>query len=236
MTWSERISLFSPLDLIAVALLYLTWVMIGYLVENPPRRYPSVSNLMADYRREWMRQMVTRSPRIFDSQILATLRQGTSFFASASMIVIGAGLAAIGNAEQLVGRVNQITLESDPVFVLEIKLLVALSFVVNAFLKFVWSHRLFGYCAILMAAVPNHASDPAADPRAAKAATINVTAARAYNRGLRSVYFAIGAIAWLLGDWALLPAVLVTSIVLLRREFASQSRAALMDPSDRTMS
>ncbi len=180
--------------------------------------------------------MVTRQPRIFDAQTLLTLREGTSFFASATMIAIGGGLAAIGNSDQLMGLANQITLESDPAIVWEIKLLVILVFLVNAFLKFVWSHRLFGYCAVLMAAVPNDPEDPNAQPRAAKAATVNISAARSFNRGLRSVYFAMGSAAWLLGPAAFLGATVVTCAVLWRREFASQSRAALMDETDRTTS
>ncbi|WP_390621816.1 DUF599 family protein [Rubripirellula tenax] len=36
-----------------------------------------------------MRVMVTREPRIFDSQIMASLRQGTSFFASTCLLAVG---------------------------------------------------------------------------------------------------------------------------------------------------
>ena len=234
MTWMDRLSLFTPLDLGAVIVIVLAWQLIGLRIENPSSRHPSVSILMADYRREWMRHMVSRQPRIFDAQTLSTLRQGTSFFASATMIAIGGGLAAISNSDQLMGLANQITLESDPAIVWEIKLLVILFFLVNAFLKFVWSHRLFGYCAVLMAAVPNEIDNPNALPRAAKAATINITAARSFNRGLRAVYFAMGASAWLLGAWALIGATLITCAVLWRREFASKSRAALLEDTDRT--
>jgi uncharacterized membrane protein len=230
----DRLSLFTPLDLGAVIVIVLAWQLIGLRIENPSSRHPAVSILMADYRREWMRHMVSRQPRIFDAQTLSTLRQGTSFFASATMIAIGGGLAAIGNSDQLMGLANQITLESDPAIVWEIKLLVILFFLVNAFLKFVWSHRLFGYCAVLMAAVPNEIENPNALPRAAKAATINITAARSFNRGLRAVYFAMGASAWLLGAWALIGATLITCAVLWRREFASKSRAALLEDTDRT--
>lgn len=45
---------------------------------------------MNAYRREWMRHFVTRSPRIFDGNILTTLREGTAFFASACLIAVGA--------------------------------------------------------------------------------------------------------------------------------------------------
>ncbi|MGR3273277.1 DUF599 domain-containing protein [Thalassococcus profundi] len=228
----EQIALFSTLDRVAVAILLLVWVASTQLIEHPPRTRPSVSALMADYRREWMKHFVSRDPRIFDSQIIGNLRQGTAFFASASMIAIGGGLALIGNADLLRGVAEDLTFDRAPTFVWEVKLMLMLVFATNAFLKFVWSHRLFGYCAVLMAAVPNDPQDPLAMPRAAKAGEINVTAARGYNRGLRSVYFGIAAAAWLLGGAALILAALFTALVILRREFASESRRVLLDSSD----
>lgn len=232
MIWTERLSLFSLLDLLAVCLLFAAWLGIGWLIEHPGSKRPSVSLLMAEYRREWMRQMVTRQPRMFDAQILATLRQGTSFFASASMLAIGGALAAIANAEQLVGLAQDLSISRDPKFVWEVKLMVCIIVLTNAFLKFVWAHRLFGYCSVLMGAVPNDPSDPLAIPRASKASEINITAARSYNQGLRSVYFALGSTAWLLGAVPLIVAVLITCAVLWRREFASRSRSVLISMTD----
>ncbi|OWU85840.1 membrane protein [Oceanicola sp. 22II-s10i] len=224
---SGRLALFTPLDFTALGVLVALWLLIGWRIEHPGRN-PSVSRLMADYRREWMQQMVTRQPRIFDAQTLSTLRQATSFFASATMIAIGGSLAAIANTEQLTGLANQLTLDSAPAFVWEAKILVVIFFLTNAFLKFVWSNRLFGYCAVLMASTPNDPEDPLARPRAAQAGEINIFAARSFNRGLRSVYFSLGAAAWLLGAGALIAAAVVTFFVLWRREFASQSRKVLM--------
>jgi len=225
----DRLAFFSMLDCIAAGILFGGWIIIGYVIENPPRNYPSVSVLMAQYRREWMVQMITRDPRIFDAQILATLRQGTSFFASATMIAIGGCFALFGNMERFIGVAEDLTLEADPAIVWEVKILVLIVFLANGFLKFVWSNRLFGYCAVLMAAVPNEADNPLAAKRAAKAGEINITAARSFNRGLRSVYFALAATVWLLGAEALIVAAGLTCLVLLRREFASQSRAVLVE-------
>lgn len=232
MTLQETVNLFAPLDWVALGVLIVGWVGITWVIEHAPKSRPSMSNLMADYRREWMRQFVFRDPRIFDSQIIGNMRQGTAFFASACMIAIGGGFALIGNADRLRGVALDLTQMADPVVVWEIKLFVMLIFATNAFLKFVWAHRLFGYCAVLMAAVPNDPHDPVALIRAAKAGEINITAARGYNRGLRSVYLGIAAAAWLLGALALLIAASLTLLVIARREFASKSRAVLLDDSD----
>ena len=229
---AQTLAPFAPLDLAAVAALVVAWSGITLLIEHAPRRFPSTSTLMAQYRREWMMQMVLRDPRIFDSQLIGQLRQGTSFFASATLLGIGGTLTLLGDVDRLIGVADDLTSVTDPAIVWEVKILAIVGFLANAFLKFVWSNRLFGYCAVLMGAVPNAAGDPVAQTRAGKAAEVNITAARSFNRGLRSLYFALTAAAWLLGAAALLLAVAVTLAVLLRREFASESRAVLMQPDD----
>lgn len=228
MTWNDRLLLFSTLDYAALAVLALLWVWIGWLIENPSLQKPSVSVLVDDFRRDWMRQMVTREPRVFDAQLVSNLRQGTAFFASASMIAIGGGLALIGNTERLAGLAQDLTLNIAPAIVWEIKILTILLFLSNAFLKFVWSHRLFGYCSILMASVPNDPTATLAYPRAGQAAELSITAGRSFNRAMRSVYFALASAAWLLGPVPLALAVALTAAVLYRREFASHSRRVLL--------
>lgn len=228
MDWLDRLSHFSALDGAAVAILVLTWFASSLIIEHPPASRPSVTRLMQQYRREWMQHFVTRQPRIFDSQIVGSLRQSTAFFASASMIAIGGIFALLGNTEQLRGVAGDLTDGVPPLVVWEMKLLLPLLFAANAFLKFVWSNRLFGYCSVMMGAVPNDDS-ALAYRRAAKAAEINIFAARSYNRGLRSVYFGIASAAWLLGDASLIVAAMVALTVILRREFASQSRAILLE-------
>ncbi len=214
-------------DLAALAGIIAAWGLTGWLIEHPPAARPSVSLIMQGYRRDWMRTFVTRQPRIFDATLIDSLRQGTAFFASACMIAIGGGVALIGNSATVRELAADLPLQAGQVD-LAVKLLLPVAFLANALLKFVWAHRLFGYCSILMAAVPNDPAEPQAFPRAAQAAEINITAAKSFNRGLRSIYFALAALGWILGPWALMAATVLASGVLLRREFASQSRAVML--------
>ena len=219
---------FTATDSLAFVLLVLAWIGTGRLAEHPPKWRPSVSLLMQDYRYRWMTEFLTRDPRIFDVSLIDSLRQGTAFFASAAMIAIGGGVAMIGNAATLQGLAQDLTLGLDA-SQLRIKLIVVVALLANALLKFVWSHRLFGYCAIMMAAVPNDATDPMAAPRARQAAEINITAAKSFNRGLNSIYFALATLSWLIGAEGLILATFLTAGVLLRREFASQSRQVMLE-------
>lgn len=215
------------LDLIMLAWLVLAWLVSGWFSEHPPRSRPSVSYLMEEYRRDWMKAFVTRQPRIFDATLIDSLRQGTAFFASACMIAIGGGVAVIGNAAAVQRLANELPLTGTGPDV-ALKMLPVIVFLANALLKFVWAHRLFGYCSILMAAVPNDPADPLAFHRAGQAAEINITAAKSFNRGLRSIYFALAALGWLLGPWGLLSGTALATAILIRREFASHSRRVIL--------
>ena len=217
------------LDGVAVAMLVIVWLALSWWIEHPTAKHPSVTVVMSDYRREWMRVMVARDPRIFDAQIMASLRQGTSFFASTCLLAAGGVLALIGNVDPLRGVAQDIAMVQSPTVIWQIKLGLVLLLLSNAFLKFVWGNRVFGYCSVLIAAVPNDPADPMAHPMAAKAAELNIRAAMNFNRGLRSMYFALAAVAWLAGPLPLLAAVATTAWVVWSREFASVPRAIIMD-------
>ena len=222
---------FTALDSAAFSLLILAWFVTGFVAEHPPAWRPSVSHLMKDYRRRWMVEFLTRDPRIFDITLIDSLRQSAAFFISGAMIAIGGGVAMIGNTTTLQGLAQDLTLGAETAQ-LRIKLIVVVAFLGNALLKFVWSHRLFGYCAIMMAAIPNDHTHPMARPRADQTAEIIITAARSFNRGLNAIYFALAGLAWLIGPKALIYAVILTTAVLIRREFASHSRAVMMEKLD----
>lgn len=225
----SEIGSLNGLDGAAVAVLVVAWLALTWIIEHPTAKRPSVTVVMSEYRRQWMQVMVTRDPRIFDAQVMASLRQGTAFFASTSLLAVGGVLALIGNVDPLRGVAEDIAMVDSPAVIFQIKLGLVVILLTNAFLKFVWANRVFGYCSVMMAAVPNEIDHPQAVPMAEKAGELNIRAAINFNRGLRSMYFALAGLAWLAGPIALLLAVAVTSYVIWGREFASVPRTILMD-------
>jgi uncharacterized membrane protein len=185
---------------------------------------------MNGYRDLWMEEMAKRNNRIFDSQVVNGMRQATAFFASAALLAIGGGVATVAQAE----RVAEVTSDLAPALMtdrvtLEAKFLVITLVLTAAFLKFVWANRLFGYGATVMAAVPGTDRPEEASRVARRAAKLLNTAARSFTRGLRSIYFALAVLAWLFGPWALMIATVLTVALVVRREFASESRRALLE-------
>jgi uncharacterized membrane protein len=210
----------SPLDLAALAVLALAWGGMGWVTEHPPKGRPSVTTMMAEVRREWMREFVRRDNRIFDAQIIASLRQGTAFFASTSILAVGGVLALIGNVQPLTGLAAEIGQER-PALLWQIRLLPAALLLTHAFLKFVWANRVFGYASVTMGAVPSDPQDPRAMRRAMRAAELIIRAALNFSRGLRSMYFALASLAWLAGPVPLMAAAALVAGFLASREFSS---------------
>jgi len=217
-------------DFAALAVFFGCLFGMNRLIEHSPDSRPSTSRLMAFYRRRWMREVPYRTNRVLDSTLLVALRNGSAFFASGAMIAIGGIAALLGQTERLVAVAEDFAgniagSQAD----WEAKLMFLLALMVAAFQKFVWSHRLFGYCAILMGAIPDNGSETETGAAVERAAQLNIAAGRGFNRGLRITYFALAALAWFLGPLALALASLLTAAVIYRREFRSDSRRALLE-------
>ncbi|QMU58118.1 MAG: DUF599 family protein [Boseongicola sp.] len=226
MTIFDRLALFTSLDIAAALFLGACWLIIGWVIENPPAARPSTSVLMDQYRKEWMVEALNRDVRIFDAQIIASLRQGTAFFATTSLFALGAVLALIGNTDPLQGVAQELTAQEVPIIVWQMKLIVVVLFLTHAFLRFAWSNRMYAYASVMLAAIPN---DPNASLRSRQAGELNKRSTLNFNRGLRSIYFALGTIAWLLGPVPLFITTLLTVAFMLEREFMSGARRALLE-------
>ena len=227
MTLIDHLTLLTFGDDFAAVFILLAWAAVGWVIEHPPAGKPSVSTLMASYRSEWMTAFEMRDNRIFDAQMMGSLRQGTSFFASTSILAIGGVLALIGNTDRLRGVAQEFANADDPVFVWQLKLILVGFFLTFAFLKFVWAHRLFGYCTVVMGTVEKPGSEMG-KRRAQQAAQLNIRASINFTRGLRAMYFALGALGWLIGPFMLILSTIGIVYLLWSREFASAPREILM--------
>ena len=115
----------------------------------------SLSARMNRYREVWMRRMLDRDARMVDMQIMASLQNGTAFFASTSLIAIGGALALLRATNDALAVLRELPIDLSPSPALwEIKCVGLILIFVYAFFKFAWSYRLFNYVAILLGAMP----------------------------------------------------------------------------------
>ncbi len=225
------LTLLSSLDLIAVAYLVLSMAAMTWITSHGLFGRRPTGEMVAAYRVVWMRRAARRIPRVTDATLLSGLRANTAFFASSSLFAIGGVIAVFSNVDRLNTITSDLFGAQGMVESQEVKLLIIVLILVYGFLKFVWSQRVFGYCAVVLGAMPGDQpedqDEELIEREVARAAKLNSLAARSFNKGLRSIYYALATMAWFLGPTPFLLAVTLTSAMMVRREFASNTRDAL---------
>lgn len=218
-------------DYLSVSWFLFSWLGFNVLIDLSPLHKRTLSATMEDYRRTWMRTMTTRPVRIMDTAIMSGLQQGTAFFASTALLAIGGGFALIDSTDTILRLAGDLSIPVEQSRALwEIKVLGLMLILAYAFFKFGWAYRLFNYCSIIMGSVPetNQASEAAIRAVADQAGDLNVLAGRHFNRGQRAFFFAIAFLGWFAGPIVFSVTTLAVLVVLLRRQFASKSRKAVL--------
>ncbi|HEV7334739.1 MULTISPECIES: DUF599 domain-containing protein [Bosea] len=221
---------FGTLDFIAIAFFAAAW--IGYLlaVEVGPHAKRSLNTLMNERRERWIMESVKRENRIIDTQVMNGLQNGTAFFASTSLIAIGGSLTLLQSADRVVQIFADLPFATPTTRAAwEIKVIGLAVIFAYAFFKFGWSYRLFNYCAILIGAIPPHteADKPETLAAAREAVKMNIVAGLHFNRGQRAFFFALAYLGWFISPWLFLIATAAVLTVMWRRQFVSDSAAAV---------
>src|SRR6201988_4551162 len=98
--------LFTPLDLIGLACFVAAWSGYAIVVEWTPHGRHGLNARMDRYREVWIRHALARDMRMVDTQIMASLQNGTAFFASTSLLAIGGALTILRWTEELMPAVS----------------------------------------------------------------------------------------------------------------------------------
>ena len=219
------------LDYCALAYFFIAWLGFAPFLRWRGRRAQVVASAMIDHRRAWMEALLKREVRIADTAIVGHIMSTAAFFASTTVIVVGALLGFLIN----VGR----TAQGEPLpwlavpmpSPLEIKAVIVLVVAVYAFQSFTWSIRQANFAAVMMGAAP-----PAATIQAEQLAKLSTSmgsiitgVAESYDNGMRSYYFAFAAVTWVVSPLLFILATTAVVVLLLRRQTRSRTALALKE-------
>ena len=213
------------LDAGALLLFACLWVAYQWYSDYSDTARPRLGREMDRFLRDWIAQMIVRDNRMVDVNVLRNLTRSSQFFASTTMLILGALVALMGYAEQAATVVADLPfaqLVSRRLW--EIKILVLLMIFVYAFFKFSWSIRQFGFASILVGATrkpPASAEDEAV--HIDRTTVILGFANRNFNHGLRAYYFGVAALSWFLHPALMIAVTLGVIYVLHQREFHSRT-------------
>jgi uncharacterized membrane protein len=235
MTLLERMVEMLPLtwlDAAAVALLVSVWAAYQWYADFSATRRPHLGREMERFTREWLVQMAGRDNRMVDVNVLRNLTRSSQFFASTTMLILGALVALMGYAEQAASVVAELPFTQQVSQRLwEIKVVLLLLIFVYAFFKFSWSMRQFGFSSILIGATQKPTETPEQYAvHIERIAVIMAFANRNFNQGLRGYYFGVAALSWFLHPALMMAVTLGVLYVLHQREFRSRTLEVLLSP------
>lgn len=223
---------FSITDVVAVAFFVTAWLGHYYIINRSPWRTRTITFHMNNMRVQWMEELLDRDPRMFDALVQNGFQQGVLFFASTSILIVGALLAGLGATEEAVDILTDLPFSTTTTrTVWEIKIMLITCIFVFSFFKFAWSYRQFNYVMIVAGAAPTPGSlsDEEHQNYAKKMAAMHALAALHFTTGLNAYFFALAAFAWFLNAWVFIVATIWITAVLFRRAFASKFVKILTD-------
>jgi uncharacterized membrane protein len=218
------------LDLLALAWFAACWGGYVWYADHRDERQPTLRRRTDHFIRDWTARMVERDNRMVDINIMRNLTRSSQFFASTTMLILGALVALMGYVEKAAGVLAELPFTqqvSERVWELKVLLLVLIF--VYAFFKFSWSIRQFGLCSILVGATRKPPAD--AEQYAShidRITTIVVFANGNFNNGLRAYYFGVAALSWFLHPVLMMVVTAGVVYVLHQREFRSKTLTALL--------
>lgn len=229
-------AILSPADLAALALFCVLWLGYGQIVRLAG---PTAINAgLGAVRGCWMRSMVGRDNRIVDSALIGHVMSSASFFASTSLLAVGALLGLLTGLDRLEPALALFGGVPAPRALLELKVLLPAVVLAHGVFLLTWALRQLNYTVALIGAVP---APPVAGGDALGDALAGVlsSALTTFNSGIRSYYFALASLTWMAGPLVLVVTTLALMAVLLHRQrFGDVSRKfahakALMEQAHR---
>jgi uncharacterized membrane protein len=225
------------LDAAALVVFGGGWIGYALFSERRARTVPNLHNTMDGFRREWMLRMIERDNRMTDVNIMRTLARSSQFFASTTMLVLGALIALTGYVQQALDVVSGLpfTMKASA-RLLEVKIMLLVFIFTYAFFKFSWGMRQLGQASTLIGAAPPKPPDNPEQyaPWINRIARIASYAGSNFNNGLRAYYFGLAALAWFLHPWLMIGTTAWVIYVLYNREFRSNTLKAMLEEDSST--
>jgi uncharacterized membrane protein len=218
-------------DWLGMAIFFGAWVGYAVFARRRARVRPSFLGSSNRVRRQWMLQSTFREVRVLDGVVVQQLSSTASFFASTTILIIGALVAVLGATEQASDLVREIPFAArTSLLVFDFKVVMLAAIFVYAFFRFTWCIRQYSVGVLLVAAAPEAAAINDEGQRQAfadRAGRVMGLAAESFNDGLRAYYMSFAAVSWFVSPWAMLAATATVIGVLYRREFRSEVLQAL---------
>ena len=163
-------------------------------------------------------------------QIMASLQNGTAFFASTSLLAIGGALTLMRSTGDVITAVEALPfgIVTTPTQ-WAVKTIGLIVIFIYAFFKFAWAYRLFNYVAIMLGAMPfaGDRQTAEAERHVQRTTRLFQSAGQNFNRGQRAFFFALGYLGWFVSPWVFMASTAAVVFVMWWRQFGSDASHAM---------
>ncbi len=217
----------NPLDTAAFVLFIICWMGYELILQRVGKRLGVIVKDLSVIRTNWMREMVIRSFKMYDSNLMGHAVNSATHFSSANLILIAALGGVLFGGHIPLSSVRQLGFEATSTQLFQIKIALVVVCLVRGLLNFIWALRQMNYCAAAMGSLPENMDAPTANKFSAAMSNIIEPAMSNFSRGVRGYYFALASAAWLFGPWYLIIASLGATALLGWRQSRSQAAKGL---------
>jgi uncharacterized membrane protein len=216
----------ATIDVIALLWFLLCWGGYNWYASYGARARRSLVGASHAYRLGWAHQLLRRDPRVADASLLGNLMNSVSFYANTTIYVIAGLMALWSTLDQTIGFISDLPFAKETERAMwELRLVLLIFVFVFAYFKFTWALREFNLLSLMIGSAPDAKtvmnSEDKYEPLAQRMAAVNSMAGEEFNRGVRSYYFGLAALAWFIQPWLFIGATTLVVYVLYRRDFAS---------------
>lgn len=214
-------------DIAALAVFAVCWLGYEPILRLLSHRSGLSAKDLTVIRAAWMREMVVRPVKLYDSNLMAHAVNTAGFFASANLLLIGAIGGAIFTGQLSMSAVKGLGITHVSSHLLHLKLGLVLVCLARGLLSFIWALRQMNYCAAAFGSIPETLEPERANDFARALSDILEPAMSNFSQGVRGYYFALASAAWLFGSYALMVAAIFAFLLLSWRASRSQSARGL---------
>ncbi|MDB5810037.1 MAG: rane protein [Betaproteobacteria bacterium] len=219
------------LDMVALLWFAAAWVFYVWYADYRSTLQPALRRQTDRFVRDWIARMVERDNRMLDVNVMRNLTRSSQFFASTTMLILGALVALMGYTEKAAGVMAELPFgQQVSERIWELKILLLVLIFIYAFFKFSWSIRQFGLCSILIGATRKPPADAEEYAVHIDRITLIVNFANGnFNNGLRGYYFGLAALSWFVHPVLMIAITTGVVYVLYQREYHSRTVQSMLD-------
>ena len=217
----------SPLDLLAFAIFVVCWLGYESIVRVLSKKAGLIVKDLSVVRQTWMKEMVIRSFKLFDSNLMGHAVNSATNFSSANLLLIAAIAGVMFSGQFPVQSARALGIDVSSPHILQLRLALVLICLTRGLLNFIWSIRQMNYCAAAMGSLPENMDTDLAAKFSNALTNILEPAMTSFSQGVRAYYFSLAAAAWLWGPIYLGVASIGAVALLGWRQSRSQSALGL---------